>query len=307
VFITTGQTGVFLSNSGNKTLTAGSFTAASGFIASNGRYYSDQNYGFVVVGQSSNSLTSTSPGNSIFGGGENSLGNFAGWSTIVGGRNNSLSAGIGDENYNVILGGCYNVLTNGSIASVIAGGGTNYMCNAFGFIGGGCCNHLRASSSAILGSCRVTGTASFTTYVTNLCSTNGGYVSVGGIEENITTCASGASGLINFNVCAAASMYYIGNSTANFSLNLRSSSAATINSILETNKTLTVTFLNTNGSTAYPLTGISIDGSGRSIRWLNGAGSYPAGNTGSIDTYSITAVKTGDNLYTVFGSQAKFV
>ena len=141
--------------------------------------------------------------------------------------------------------------------------------------------------------------------INNLC-VNGGYISVGGIEENFTTCATGACGLINFDVCAAATMYYICNSTANFGLNLRSNSSTALNSILDANKTLTVTFLNTNGSTAYALTGVSIDGSGRSIRWLNGSGTFPAGNTGSIDSYSITAIKTGDNLYTVLGSQGRF-
>lgn len=140
--------------------------------------------------------------------------------------------------------------------------------------------------------------------VNNLC-VNGGYISVGGIEENFVTCTDGASGLINFDVCAAATMYYIGNSTANFGLNLRSNSSTTLNSILDTNKTLTVSFLNTNGITAYILTGVSIDGSGRSIKWLNG--SSATGNIGSIDSYSITAIKTGDNLYTVLGSQGKFI
>jgi hypothetical protein len=303
-FVTTGQTGVFLSNSGNKILIGGTFTAASGFVACNGRYYNDQNYGYVIVGDGSNLITSSSPGNSIFGGAGNSISSTQIYSTIVGGRYNSISSATSD--HSVILGGCYNSISNSAVASVVAGGGTNYICCTFGFIGGGCCNHLRACNSVILGSCRVTGTASFTTYVTNLCSI-GGYISVGAIEENITTYTSGASGLINFDVCSAATMYYIGNSTANFYLNLRSNSSTTLNSILEVSKTLTVTFLNTNGSTAYPLTGIAIDGTGRSIKWLNGTGSYPAGNTGSIDTYSITAVKTGDNLYTVLGSQGKFV
>jgi hypothetical protein len=77
--------------------------------------------------------------------------------------------------------------------------------------------------------------------------------------------------------------------------------------LLDVNKTLTATFLNTNGSTAYALTGINIDGTERAIKWLNGTGSYPAGNTGSIDAYSITTVKTGDNLYIVLGSQGKFI
>ena len=304
-FVTTGQTGIFLSNSGNKLLINGMFTAALGFRACNGRYYDDPWYSYVIVGRDSNTISNSSPGSSIFGGSDSSIGGMQSYSTIVGGRYNTISAG-GLDSFSSILGGCWNVVSNGSIGSSIVGGDTNCICSSFGFIGGGGCNHLRASHSAILGSCRITGTASFTTYVTNLCSI-GGYVSIGGIEENITTCTSGASGLINFDVCAAATMYYIGNSTANFSLNLRSNSATTINSILETNKTLTVTFLNTNGSTAYPLTGVAIDGTGRSIKWLNGTGFYPAGNVSSIDTYSITAIKTGDNLYAVLASQGKFV
>ena len=142
----------------------------------------------------------------------------------------------------------------------------------------------------------------------NFLSTGAGSVTLSAIEENIIICSSvGASGLINFDTVSSSTIYYTPNSTANFYLNLRGNSSCTFNSLVDTNKTLTATFLNTNGSTAYPLTGISIDGTGRTIKWLNGSGTYPAGNTGSIDMYSITAIKTGDNLYTIFGSQGKFV
>jgi hypothetical protein len=142
----------------------------------------------------------------------------------------------------------------------------------------------------------------------NFLSTGAGSVELGAIEEKVTVCSSvGASGLINFDTISSSSMYFVLNSTANFSLNLRGNSSCTFNSFVDANKTLTATFLNTNGSTAYALTGISIDGTNRAIKWLNGTGTYPAGNTGSVDMYSITTVKTGDNLYTVFGSQGKFV
>jgi hypothetical protein len=246
-------------------------------------------------------------------------------SSIIGGNNNELR-GTG----NSILGSIFSNIT-GTCNSAIIGGSGNCITglNSAGI------NSVILGGSAIIANCPNTaysnnfcafngkyyGDASSLTglatgnFITssqtgvrlnNLC-VNSGTFTVGAIEENIVVCNAPASGLINFDVCAAASAYYIQNSTANFYLNLRSSSEATINSILETNKTLTITFLNTNGATAYPLTGIAIDGTGRSIRWLNGNGSYPVGNASSIDTYSITAIKTGDNLYTVLGSQGKFI
>jgi len=153
-----------------------------------------------------------------------------------------------------------------------------------------------------------TGTFVTTGQTGNFLSTGAGSVILSAIEENITICSSiGASGLINFDTISSSSMYYTPNSTANFYLNLRGNASCSFNSFVDVNKTLTATFLNTNGSTAYALTGISIDGTGRTIKWLNGTGSFPAGNSGSVDSYSITAVKTGNNLYTVFGSQGKFI
>jgi hypothetical protein len=169
-------------------------------------------------------------------------------------------------------------------------------------------NFVSAGSTGSFVTTAQTGNLVSVTQTGNFLSTGAGSVILSAIEENITICSSvGASGLINFDTISSSSMYYTPNSTANFYLNLRGNSSCSFNSFVDVNKTLTATFLNTNGSTAYALTGISIDGTGRTIKWLNGTGSYPAGNTGSIDSYSITAVKTGNNLYTVFGSQGKFV
>ena len=139
----------------------------------------------------------------------------------------------------------------------------------------------------------------------NNLSITSGYFSVGTIQEDIQICNKPASGLINFDLAESASMYYLLDSTSDFYLNLKHK-VCKVNDILDANKTITVTFLNPNSSTPYSLTGISIDETGRSIKWLNNVGSHPIGNANSIDIYSITAVKTGDNLYTIFGTQAKF-
>lgn len=136
--------------------------------------------------------------------------------------------------------------------------------------------------------------------------TGAGYLSVSAIAENMIVCNSATFDLINFDVIASSSLYYVCNSTANFGLNLRGSSSCTFNNLVPLNKTLSVTLLNTNGTTAYNLTGVTVDGAVQTIKWLNGTGGAPAGNTGSIDSYSITAIKTGSSLYRVFGSQGKY-
>jgi hypothetical protein len=141
----------------------------------------------------------------------------------------------------------------------------------------------------------------------NFLSTGAGSVELGAIEEKVTVCSSvGASGLINFDIISSSSMYFILNSTADFSLNLRGNSSCTFNSFVDTNNALTTTFLNTNGSTAYKLTAISIDDNNEIIKWLDGSGVNPDGNADSVDLYTITIVKTGDYLYSVLASQGKF-
>jgi hypothetical protein len=149
-------------------------------------------------------------------------------------------------------------------------------------------------------------TGALTGLTGGLVGTGIGYLSISAIAENITVCNTYASGLINFDVISSSSLYYICNASGNFGLNLRGSASCTFNNLLPTNKTLSVTFLNTNGVTAYNLTGITVDGILQTIKWLNGTGAPPAGNTGSIDSYSITAVKTGSALYKILASQGMY-
>jgi hypothetical protein len=121
-------------------------------------------------------------------------------------------------------------------------------------------------------------------------------------EERTTVSATAATGTINFDAVTQGVLYYTSNATANWTLNVRGSSGATLNSILATGDAITVAFLVTNGSTAYRHTALTIDGSAQTVLWSGGT-APAAGNASGVDAYSFTIVKiAGTPTYTVFGA-----
>jgi hypothetical protein len=126
-----------------------------------------------------------------------------------------------------------------------------------------------------------------------------------GPEERLSVSATAATGTIPLDVLTSGILYYTSNASANWTLNIRGSSGATLNDSLATNDSITVVFFVTNGATAYYQTGFQIDGSAVTPKWQNGT-APAAGNINSIDIYSYTIIKTGDAAFTAFGSQTKF-
>ena len=125
-------------------------------------------------------------------------------------------------------------------------------------------------------------------------------------EERTTVSATAATGTINFDAITQSVLYYTTNATANWTLNVRGSSSATLSSILAVGDAITVVFLNTNGATAYYPTVYQIDGSAVTPKWQGGT-APSAGNASSIDSYSLTIIKTAATpTYVVLGSQTKF-
>ena len=70
-------------------------------------------------------------------------------------------------------------------------------------------------------------------------------------------------------------------------------------------ESLTVVFINTNGSTAYYNNAITIDGTSVTPKY-QGTLSWTAGTASGIDIYSYTIVKTASATFTVFTSQNAF-
>jgi hypothetical protein len=120
-------------------------------------------------------------------------------------------------------------------------------------------------------------------------------------EERTTVSATAATGTINYDAATQGVLYYTSNASANWTLNVRGTSGATLNSILATGDAITVAFLVTNGSTAYRHTALTIDGNAQTVLWSGGT-APAAGSASSIDAYSFTIIKTASATYTVLGA-----
>ena len=124
-------------------------------------------------------------------------------------------------------------------------------------------------------------------------------------EEVVTVSATSASGTINFDCLTQGVLYYSASATANFTLNFRGNSTTTLDSSLSNGQSITCSFLNTCGTTAYYPTAFQVDGVSVSPMWVNGS-PPTAGNISSIDSYTFTIIKTASATFTVLGGQVQF-
>ena len=123
--------------------------------------------------------------------------------------------------------------------------------------------------------------------------------------ETVTISATAATGTVNFDVSTQSILYYTSNASANWTLNIRGSSSTTLNSIMATGQSVTVTHLVTQGGTAYYNSALTVDGSSVTPKWSGGS-APSAGNTNGVDVYTYTLIKTGSGSFTVFASQTRY-
>lgn len=125
------------------------------------------------------------------------------------------------------------------------------------------------------------------------------------IRETATVSATAATGTINFDTSTQVVLYYTTNASGNFTVNFRSSSGASLDSVMSTGQSLSATFLVTNGSTAYYNSAVTIDGSSVTPKWQGGS-APTSGNASSVDSYTYVVVKTASATFTVLASVTKF-
>ena len=123
--------------------------------------------------------------------------------------------------------------------------------------------------------------------------------------ETVTIAATAATGTVNFDVSTQSILYYTSNASANWTLNIRGDGSTTLNSIMATGQSVTVTHLVTQGGTAYYNSALTVDGSSVTPKWSGGT-APSAGNTNSVDVYTYTLIKTGSGSFTVFASQTRY-
>jgi hypothetical protein len=125
-------------------------------------------------------------------------------------------------------------------------------------------------------------------------------------KERWNLVASASTGTINVDALTASVWAYTSNATANWTLNFRGSSGATLASILAVGDSITLAFAATIGATQYRPTTFQIDGSAVTPLWQGGT-APTTGNVSSTDLYVFTIVKTAATpTYVVYASQTQF-
>lgn len=123
--------------------------------------------------------------------------------------------------------------------------------------------------------------------------------------EKITISASASSGIINYNIIDQTVLYYTSNSTSDWTINFRGNSTTSLNSIMSIGQSVACVFLSTQGSTSYKPSAFQIDSTPITLKWVSGF-SPISGNPLSIDGYSFTIIKTGNNSFTVLAGSVQF-
>jgi hypothetical protein len=136
-------------------------------------------------------------------------------------------------------------------------------------------------------------------------STFTGAATFNAIKETTTISATAATGTINFDCSTQPVLYYTTNASANWTINFRGTSSVALNTLMAVGQTLTVTFLATQGATAYYNSAVQVDGSSVTPKWQNGL-APAAGNVSSVDSYTYAIIKTGNAAFTVLASQTKY-
>lgn len=125
------------------------------------------------------------------------------------------------------------------------------------------------------------------------------------VVETANIVSASATGTINIDFSTNPTVYYTLNASANWTLNVRGTSGASLNSVISTGQIATVTFLATNGATPYRPTVFQVDGNSITPKWMGGT-APSAGNASSIDAYTLAIIKTADATFTMLASQTRF-
>ena len=125
------------------------------------------------------------------------------------------------------------------------------------------------------------------------------------LGETTTVSATAATGTINYDVITQGVLYYTSNASANWTVNFRGNGSTSLNTLMAVGETRTVSFLVTQGGTAYYNNAVTVDGSSVTPKWQGGS-APTTGNTSGIDVYTYSIIKTASATFTVLASQTQF-
>jgi hypothetical protein len=178
---------------------------------------------------------------------------------------------------------------------------------------GSAVNELTIANSATGNNPNITASGSDTNIGINLTPKGIGEITFNGtgkvqqVLEKITVTSTVTTGTVNYDLLDQAVLYHTGNASGQFTLNFRGSSSTALNTMVTVGESATAAFLNTNATTAYYTTFVTIDGTSTNVSTKWQGGSTPSsGNSLSIDAYAFTIIKTAASTYTVLAAQSQF-
>jgi hypothetical protein len=118
-----------------------------------------------------------------------------------------------------------------------------------------------------------------------------GTLSIEEVKEKFVDDGGVTSGTINADL-ATASIFKTGTMGANRTLNIRGDASTTLNSIMAIGETMTCAIITNQGSTAYYINAVTIDGASVTPRYAGGPPT--GGNASGSDVYTVSLVKTSD-------------
>jgi hypothetical protein len=126
-----------------------------------------------------------------------------------------------------------------------------------------------------------------------------GPLKINEVHENVQT-TTGAGGYTEFAIMNYAILFNTANQTSNATVNFVGDGSNTLDSIMAVGESITVANMRTQGSTAYYISVVQIDGSAVTPKWVGGA---PSGGTANaIDSYTFTIIKTASATFTVLAN-----
>ena len=270
----------FLSVSGSPVTTSGTLAVTLATTPSNGQLLIGNGTGYSTANLTAGSginITNSSGGITIAATGG------TGTVTSVG---VSVPSGLSVSGSPVTTSGTIAITT--SLSGVLKGTGSGFTAATAGT------DYVSPSTASTF-----TALQTFTGSTTNLASV------LTNAAEPITVSATAATGTINFDVTTQSIIYYTANATGNWTLNVRGSASASLNSVMSVGQSLTLVFMSTNGATAYYQSALTIDGVASTPKWQGGSAPI-AGDANSVDVYVVTVIKTGAATFSTFASQTKF-
>jgi len=125
-----------------------------------------------------------------------------------------------------------------------------------------------------------------------------------GIKESYTVNNTTAPQTEVFDVSTQQVKIYTINTAGNYSINVRGSSVASLNSLMNTGELLSIVFIVTQGSTKYSLSNFKIDNVTQTVHWQGKT--VPTTLVDSYSYYSFSILKAGNANFLVFASMNSF-